>query len=146
MAVSDNTLLKAINIVAKIGRPVPTKDVISGESVALFCRHLGRALELRRNNPRVVPEVHAIAHLALVEDQMLGREEADRRALLTLFLGGATQRTESAWTFWSSWTWAGRVRPHWPSGSWPFVPAPLSDEWAVKPLGPGRSGSGRMAS
>lgn len=35
------------------------------ESVALFCRHFGDALDLRRNNPRVVPEVHPIAHLAM---------------------------------------------------------------------------------
>ena len=35
------------------------------ESVALFCRHFGNALALRRNHPRIVPEVHSLAHLAL---------------------------------------------------------------------------------
>jgi len=38
---------------------------IQRESVALFCRHFGDALSLRRNNPRVVPEVHALAHIAM---------------------------------------------------------------------------------
>ena len=35
------------------------------ESVGLFCRHFGDALSMRRNNPRVVPEVHALAHVAM---------------------------------------------------------------------------------
>ena len=35
------------------------------ENVALFARHFGNALRLRRNNPRIVPEAHSIAHLAL---------------------------------------------------------------------------------
>lgn len=35
------------------------------ESVGLFVRHFGDALDLRRNNPRVIPEVGELAHLAL---------------------------------------------------------------------------------
>jgi CRP-like cAMP-binding protein/GNAT superfamily N-acetyltransferase len=35
------------------------------ESLALFARYFGNALELRRNHPRVIPEAHALAHLAL---------------------------------------------------------------------------------
>lgn len=35
------------------------------EHVAILVRHFGPALELRRNNPRIVPEVHPIACLAL---------------------------------------------------------------------------------
>lgn len=37
----------------------------SRESVVLWARHFGRALELRRNHPRVIPEVHGLATLAL---------------------------------------------------------------------------------
>lgn len=33
------------------------------ESIALFARHFGDALDLRRNNPRIVPEAQALAHL-----------------------------------------------------------------------------------
>jgi len=35
------------------------------ESLALMVRHFGNALELRSNNPRVIPEVYPLAHLAL---------------------------------------------------------------------------------
>jgi hypothetical protein len=35
------------------------------ESVLLLARHFGQALELRKNNPHVVPELKAIAHLSL---------------------------------------------------------------------------------
>lgn len=35
------------------------------ESSALYARHFGVALQLRRNNPRVVAEAHALAQLAL---------------------------------------------------------------------------------
>lgn len=35
------------------------------ESIALYVRHFGPALELRDNDPRVVPEAHTLAHLAL---------------------------------------------------------------------------------
>lgn len=35
------------------------------ESIALYVRHFGHALDLRRNHPRIVPEVHPLAHLAL---------------------------------------------------------------------------------
>ena len=35
------------------------------ESVALFARHFGAALRLRCNHPRIVPEAHALAHLAM---------------------------------------------------------------------------------
>ncbi len=35
------------------------------ESVALWVRHFGPALALRRNHPRIVPEAHALATLAL---------------------------------------------------------------------------------
>jgi ribosomal protein S18 acetylase RimI-like enzyme len=35
------------------------------ESLALYVRYFGNALELRNNHPRIVPEVHPLAHLAL---------------------------------------------------------------------------------
>lgn len=35
------------------------------ESLALLVRYFGSALELRHNHPRVIPEVHALAHMAL---------------------------------------------------------------------------------
>ena len=35
------------------------------ESVALWIRHFGPALSLRRNHPRIVPEAHALASIAL---------------------------------------------------------------------------------
>ena len=35
------------------------------ESIALFCRHFGASLTLRCNHPRIVPEAHPLAHLAL---------------------------------------------------------------------------------
>jgi GNAT superfamily N-acetyltransferase len=35
------------------------------ESLALLVRHFGDALALRNNHPRVIPEAHALAHLAL---------------------------------------------------------------------------------
>ena len=35
------------------------------ESLALLLRFFGNALELRNNNPRIVPEVHPLAHMAL---------------------------------------------------------------------------------
>jgi GNAT superfamily N-acetyltransferase len=35
------------------------------ESVAPYVRHFGQALQLRRNNPRVIPEAFALAELAL---------------------------------------------------------------------------------
>ena len=35
------------------------------ESLALLARYFGNALELRKNHPRVIPEVHPLAHLAL---------------------------------------------------------------------------------
>jgi GNAT superfamily N-acetyltransferase len=36
-----------------------------GESLALLARHFGDALALRRNHPRILPEVYPLAHLAL---------------------------------------------------------------------------------
>ena len=35
------------------------------ESLVLLARHFGNALALRKNHPRVIPEVHPLAHLAL---------------------------------------------------------------------------------
>lgn len=35
------------------------------ESVALYCRHFSNALALRKNNPRIIPEVYPIAEMAL---------------------------------------------------------------------------------
>jgi hypothetical protein len=35
------------------------------ESLALYVRHFGDALQLRANHPRVIPEVHPLAHMAL---------------------------------------------------------------------------------
>ncbi len=36
------------------------------ESLALHARHFGEALALRRNNPRIIPEAHRLAELALL--------------------------------------------------------------------------------
>lgn len=49
------------------------------ESVALFARHFGEALDLRRNNPRIVPEVQALAHAVqdltgLPRDQVIDQD------------------------------------------------------------------------
>jgi len=45
---------------------LPMKHLfIQRESIALYCRHFGSGVTLRRNNPRVVPEAHALAHLAM---------------------------------------------------------------------------------
>ena len=35
------------------------------ESLALLVRYFGNALELRNNHPRIIPEIHPLAHLAL---------------------------------------------------------------------------------
>ncbi|MFO0965301.1 MAG: GNAT family N-acetyltransferase [Gemmataceae bacterium] len=35
------------------------------ESLALLARYFGDALELRNNHPRIIPEVHALSHMAL---------------------------------------------------------------------------------
>jgi ribosomal protein S18 acetylase RimI-like enzyme len=35
------------------------------ESLALLVRYFGTALELRNNHPRIIPEIHALAHMAL---------------------------------------------------------------------------------
>jgi N-acetylglutamate synthase-like GNAT family acetyltransferase len=35
------------------------------ENLALLVRYFGSALELRNNHPRIIPEVHALAHMAL---------------------------------------------------------------------------------
>ena len=35
------------------------------ESVALYCRHFSNALAMRKNNPRILPEVYPIADMAL---------------------------------------------------------------------------------
>ena len=35
------------------------------ESLALLVRYFGNALELRNNHPRIIPEVHPLAHMAL---------------------------------------------------------------------------------
>jgi CRP-like cAMP-binding protein/GNAT superfamily N-acetyltransferase len=35
------------------------------ESLALLVRYFGNALELRDNHPRIIPEVHSLAHMAL---------------------------------------------------------------------------------
>jgi hypothetical protein len=35
------------------------------ESMALFVQHFGGALKLRANHPRIIPEAHVLAHLAL---------------------------------------------------------------------------------
>lgn len=35
------------------------------ESIALFAQHFGNALALRKNNPRIVPEAHPLASMAL---------------------------------------------------------------------------------
>lgn len=51
------------------------------ESVALVCRHFGNALRLRRNNPRVIPQVHAVGSVALancgMENDLLVEQLAD---------------------------------------------------------------------
>lgn len=35
------------------------------ESLALLLRYFGKALELRNNHPRIIPEIHPLAHMAL---------------------------------------------------------------------------------
>ena len=45
---------------------IPAKLRFKGrESIALYARYFGTALSLRRNNPRIVPESHRLASLAL---------------------------------------------------------------------------------
>jgi GNAT superfamily N-acetyltransferase len=38
-----------------------------GESLVLLARYFGAALDLRTNHPRIIPEVHPLAHLALAD-------------------------------------------------------------------------------
>lgn len=38
---------------------------LARESLALLIRYFGNALDLRNNHPRIIPEVHALAHMAL---------------------------------------------------------------------------------
>lgn len=38
---------------------------VARESVALFARHFGNGLRLRKNHPRIIPEAYPLAHLAL---------------------------------------------------------------------------------
>ena len=45
--------------------PVGFLPVHNGESVALFVRHFGDGLRLRRNHPRVAPQVYGLAQRAL---------------------------------------------------------------------------------
>lgn len=45
--------------------PVGFLPIRNGESVALFARHFGDALSLRRNHPRVAPQVYGLAQRAL---------------------------------------------------------------------------------
>jgi CRP-like cAMP-binding protein/GNAT superfamily N-acetyltransferase len=45
--------------------PVGFLPIRNGESVALFVRHFGDALALRRNHPRVAPQVYGLAQSAL---------------------------------------------------------------------------------
>lgn len=45
---------------------LPLKHTFAArESIALYVQHFGSALRLRNNHPRIVPEAHALAHLAL---------------------------------------------------------------------------------
>lgn len=45
---------------------VPDRWRVRGrESLAMYVRYFGNALELRNNNPRIIPEVHPLAHMAL---------------------------------------------------------------------------------
>jgi GNAT superfamily N-acetyltransferase len=41
------------------------------ESLALLARHFGNALELRNNHPRIIPEIHPLAQLALENCQLI---------------------------------------------------------------------------
>jgi hypothetical protein len=45
--------------------PVGFLPIHNGESVALFVRHFGEALKLRRNDPRVAPQVYGLGQRAL---------------------------------------------------------------------------------
>jgi GNAT superfamily N-acetyltransferase len=45
--------------------PVGFLPIHNGESVALFARHFGDALTLRRNHPRLAPQVYGLAQRAL---------------------------------------------------------------------------------
>lgn len=45
---------------------LPMKLKLAGrESVSLYCRHFGEAVQLRKNNPRLIPEAYPLAELAL---------------------------------------------------------------------------------
>ncbi len=45
---------------------LPLKMLLSfRESIALMARHFGEALTLRKNHPRIIPEVYALAHQAM---------------------------------------------------------------------------------
>lgn len=64
------------------------------ESVALFARHFGPGLSLRKNHPRIIPEAHALAHVALancglpadviVDDEAVGYPADDECAIESL--------------------------------------------------------------
>ncbi|UCF46411.1 MAG: GNAT family N-acetyltransferase, partial [Myxococcales bacterium] len=45
--------------------PIGFLPIHNGESVALFVRHFGDGLKLRRNHPRVAPQVYGLAQRAL---------------------------------------------------------------------------------
>ncbi len=45
---------------------LPLKMLLSfRESIALMARHFGEALTLRKNHPRIIPEIYALAHQAM---------------------------------------------------------------------------------
>jgi GNAT superfamily N-acetyltransferase len=51
------------------------------ESLALLVRYFGNALDLRNNHPRIIPEVHAVAHLALANCSLCPDAIVDEDAL-----------------------------------------------------------------
>lgn len=71
------------------------------ESIALYGRHFGNALALRRNHPRIISEVHPLAHLVLkncgvgddtiVEDDVAPYEHGDSFELEELTSDGYTE-------------------------------------------------------
>ena len=71
------------------------------ESIALYGRHFGNALKLRRNHPRIISEVHPLAHQVLgdcglgddtiIEDDVAPYEHVDRFELEELTADGYTE-------------------------------------------------------
>lgn len=76
---------------------VPDRWRLRGrESLALLVRYFGSALELRNNNPRVIPEAHPLAHLALANCSLPADAIVDDAA--PAYPGGADYAVEELTT------------------------------------------------